>query len=105
LFSVNIQHKKAKTKCSPPIDFTKEDEEEFISNDEKVLRNDFDIMEKNIKKGCHDVSTGVVYMVKSMYLDPNFPQNHTIKSYHKEIKKKRYLLSCETKFKLGSHVK
>jgi len=30
------------------------EEEEFASNDEKVLRNDFDIMEKNIKKGCHD---------------------------------------------------
>jgi hypothetical protein len=74
LFSVNIQHKKAKTKCSPPIDFTKEDEEEFISNDEKVLRNDFDIMEKNIKKGCHDVAGGVVDMLETMYLDPHFPQ-------------------------------
>ena len=95
--SGKYQHKKAK--CSPPIDFAKEEEEEFISNDEKVLRNDFDIMEKNIKKGCHDVSAGVVDMVKTMYLDPNFPQ--TIK----KLKRKDTHYLSETKFKLGSHVK
>jgi hypothetical protein len=53
------------------------EEEEFTSNGENFLRNDEEYkreMEKNIKKGCHDVSAGVVDMVKSMYLDPNFPQ-------------------------------
>jgi hypothetical protein len=47
-----------------------EDEEEFISNDENFLRNDAEYkreMEKTIKKGCYDVSAGVVDMVKSMY--------------------------------------
>jgi uncharacterized protein YabN with tetrapyrrole methylase and pyrophosphatase domain len=99
---VNIQHKKANTKCSPPDDsnFTKE-EEEFISNDEKVLRNDFDIMEKNIKNGCYDISVGVVNIVKSMYVDPEFPQNQTIKKIKR--KDKHYL--SETKFKLGSLIK
>jgi len=64
-------------KCSPP-------ENEVLFNDElvHVLRNDAEYkreMEKTIKKGCHDVAGGVVDMVKIMYLDPNFPQNHTIK--------------------------
>ena len=86
-------------KCSPP-------ENVLFFNDElvHVLRNDEEYkseMEKNIKKGCHDVAGrcrgyGQIHVSRSKL---------STKSYHKEIKKKRYLLSCETKFKLGSHVK
>ena len=65
--SGKYQHKKAKTKCSPPTDDSNFKKEEFTSNGENFLRNDFDLMEKTIKKGCHDVAGGVVDMVKIMY--------------------------------------
>jgi hypothetical protein len=64
-------------KCSPP-------ENDVFFNEElvQVLRNDTEYnleMEKNIKKGCHDILGGVVNIVKFTYLDPEFPQNQTIK--------------------------
>jgi hypothetical protein len=95
----NKYHHKAKGTCKlvtlNVYDF-KKDEFTFKKSDSYHV-----MMEAIIKQGYHDITKSVITFVKCMYLNPEFPQNQTIK----KLNKRSFIFSGETKFRVGSLIK